>query len=175
MYMRRDVHEKTHLIFSFYFLVFLSRFVKQLRTYHLLYQTTQFLSEQKYSEPVTYSLSSILILLDILAAFDTVNHSSLLSSLAATGISDTALDWIKSYLHGRSSHVTWSDNVSAPHPLVTAVPQSSVLSSSLCTLGPLVLSFLLMTCHTTVILMIPNSFSPFPHLTHRSLPGSLPA
>ena len=37
------------------------------------------------------------------AAFNTVNHSIFLSSLAATGICDTALDWIKSYLSGRSS------------------------------------------------------------------------
>ena len=38
------------------------------------------------------SLSSILILLDILAAFDTVNLFILLSSLAATGIYVTALN-----------------------------------------------------------------------------------
>ena len=52
------------------------------------------------------SLSSVLILLNLSAAFDIVNHSILLSSLTATGICGTALDWIKSYLSGRSSQVT---------------------------------------------------------------------
>ena len=65
------------------------------------------------------SLSSVLILLDLSAAFDTVNHTILLSSLAATGICGMALDWIKSYLSGRSFQVTWAGNVSTPRPLVT--------------------------------------------------------
>ena len=42
------VHEMTDRNFSLNFLIFLSRFVKQLRTYYLLYKTTQFLGEQKY-------------------------------------------------------------------------------------------------------------------------------
>ena len=54
------------------------------------------------------SLSSVLILLYLSAAFDIINHSSLLSSLAATGI------LIKSYLSGRSSQVTCAGNVSTP-------------------------------------------------------------
>ena len=59
------------------------------------------------------SLSSVLILLDLSAAFDTVNHQLLTSSLAELGISGTALSWIASYLADRSYQVAWRGSVSA--------------------------------------------------------------
>ncbi|KAK3506030.1 hypothetical protein QTP70_003090, partial [Hemibagrus guttatus] len=67
------------------------------------------------------------------AAFDTVNHKTLLSTLRSLVICGTAWEWFASYLDGRSYQVTWKGLTSVPHRLSTGVPQGSVL-------GPLLFS-----------------------------------
>ena len=73
------------------------------------------------------SNSSVLILLNLSSAFDTVNHQILLSTLAELGITDSALTWFTSYLTNRTFQVTWNGSLSKPCFMETGVPQGSVL------------------------------------------------
>ncbi len=87
--------------------------------------------------------SSVLILLDLSATFDTVNHQILQSTLTSLDITGISLRWFKSYLTGRSFEVAWGVEVSKAHQLVTGVPQGSVLgpllfSTYTTSLGPII-------------------------------------
>ena len=71
---------------------------------------------------------SILVLLDLSAAFDTVNHSVLLERLSnRCGIKGEALKWFVSYLENRFQLVTVKDEKSKQMPLSCGAPQGSVL------------------------------------------------
>ena len=68
------------------------------------------------------------ILLDLSAAFDTVDHSTLLNLLQSRfSVSGQCLTCFQFHLSGRIQVFTTSTSQSAPVPLVTGVPQGSVL------------------------------------------------
>jgi len=70
----------------------------------------------------------ILLLLDLSAAFDTVNHERLLKKLSAKyGLADTILNWFKSYLDDRSFTVNIDGTRSKKCFLRIGVPQGSIL------------------------------------------------
>ena len=75
---------------------------------------------------------SFLTMLDLSAAFDTIDHNILFHRLSNTfGINNTVLNWFKSYLNGRYQRVKICDNYSSDVPVVYGIPQGSVL-------GPLI-------------------------------------
>uniref|UniRef100_A0A8C6VYT0 Reverse transcriptase domain-containing protein n=1 Tax=Nothobranchius furzeri TaxID=105023 RepID=A0A8C6VYT0_NOTFU len=72
-------------------------------------------------------LLSILVLLDLSAAFDTISHSILLHSLSSIGISYIPLQWFQSYLSGRTQFITIKSSRSQPSSVSSGVSQGSVL------------------------------------------------
>ena len=71
---------------------------------------------------------AVLALLDLSAAFDTVDHSILLSRQESNfGVTGKALSWLRSYLSGRRRSVRIKGVTSEPTPLVYGVPEGFVL------------------------------------------------
>jgi len=71
---------------------------------------------------------SCLCLLDLSAAFDTIDHNILITRLSSWfGIHGSVLSWFKSYLSSRSCRVKCDDNLSSFHTSSCGVPQGSVL------------------------------------------------
>lgn len=73
-------------------------------------------------------MSVVLLMLDLSAAFDTVDHQTLLHRLCNHfGIQGTACRWFTSYLAERKQFVSIGSERSTSRPLTCRVPQGSVL------------------------------------------------
>ena len=96
---------------------------------------------------------TMLTLLDLSAAFDTVDHAILLRRLEVSyGIRSTSLGWFASYLDSRFQYVRCGLSKSTPTTVLCGVPQSSVL-------GPIL--FLL---YTADIIRLIESHRLHPHV-----------
>ena len=72
---------------------------------------------------------SVLVLLDLSAAFDTVDHNILLDRLENwVGLSGIVLKWFRSYLDGRGYYVSIGDHKSEWTSMTCGVPQGSILA-----------------------------------------------
>ena len=78
---------------------------------------------------------TLLVFLDLSAAFDTVDHDILISRLQSSfGIKGNVLNWFSSYLSNRTQRVTLSGCVSDSFSLKQGIPQGSCLGPLLFTI-----------------------------------------
>ena len=94
---------------------------------------------------------TLLVLLDLSAAFDTVDHVILLRALGSLGIGGTVIEWHRSYLSGRGQRISVRGCTSERFNLDCGVPQGSCL-------GPLLFSI-----YTRSLLSIVQDLLPTVH------------
>ncbi len=83
----------------------------------------------------------MLVILDLSAVFDTVDHNILLERLENwVGLSGMALKWFRSYLEGRGYYVSIGEHKSQWTSMTCGVPQGSILAPLFCCLHVLPLS-----------------------------------
>ena len=73
------------------------------------------------------SLQTDSIYLDFRKAFDSVAHNELLTKLWCFGITGNLWKWFRAYLSSRKQCVRLNSAISDPLPVVSGVPQGSIL------------------------------------------------
>ena len=114
------------------------------------------------------------VLLDQSAAFDTIDHDTLLNSLSSWfGVSGVVLDWFKSYLSDRVQCIKIGSILSDAKKLLYGVPQGSVLGPILFSLYTTPLSKVIQNHPGISLQFYADDTQLYVHLTHKNVASAL--
>ena len=69
-----------------------------------------------------------MVLLDISKAFDSVDHKLMICKPQDAGASSSCTEWSRSYLRGRQQVVRINSALSEPLPIISGIPQGTILA-----------------------------------------------
>ena len=81
----------------------------------------------KTSKGFDFGILTVVILIELQKAFDTIDHNISFLKMPPSGFSREVFDWYKSHLSSSKFHVNVPDNFSTSADLRCGVPQGSIL------------------------------------------------
>ena len=101
---------------------------KRSTTSALLRLTTQIAEGLNQEKPPSRTVA---VTVDMSAAFDTVNHNTLLSKISNSALPTPIVRWLSCYIRGRKSRVSFRDVTSSARAVHAGVPPGSKISPAL--------------------------------------------
>ena len=94
-------------------------------------ETLNVMMTDKFLEAMNNKMLTLMVLLDLSKAFDSTDHAKLLVKLRSLGVSCTALEWFRSYMHDRQQYIRIGSEMSGMCQSTHGVPQGSILGPAL--------------------------------------------